>query len=184
MKLFLLFAAAAAFVQVNSNSGIVEKSESPNGLYHIENTFTSDGTYFAVVTRNEVNVSPPFQSDFSILRSIALQCKLTRIFWRSDSSYFVLDSGHDRHHGDFLVVQKEGNAFQLLPFDVEKIFATSKLHAAFLYPDFKIWLPHNQLGIQIQGFNGMNSFCDVDFVLDLTNQLKVVSFKVGLDHKY
>jgi hypothetical protein len=183
MKLFALPILVAAFVRVNSDAGVVDHSTSPDGKFHIESTFASDGTYFAVVAKDGRNVSPPFESDFGVLRSIDLQCKLTKVYWRRDDAFVVLDSGHDRHHQDFFIARKAGNGFELLSFNPEKIYGASKLSAHFLYPEFVGWRSNGDLKMRIVGFNGLDDYRPIEFTLRLTKDIRVVAMELGPEIK-
>jgi hypothetical protein len=183
MNLLTLLVVLETFVRVNSNTGIVDHSTSPDGKYHLENTFASDGTYFAVVDQSGKNVSPPFTSDFGVLRSIKAQCEGTKVYWRKDGAFFVLDTGHDRHHGDFLIVRKTGKSFELVPFNAGKIYETSKQSAAFLYPEVIDWQTNGNLKMRITGFNGLDDYRPVDFTLNPMDGIRIASMEIGPERK-
>ena len=137
------------------------------------------GIFYRVETKSGTPASEELPSDFGTLRPLNGARGGTSVFWRSDDAYVVITTGHDRHHVDFIILAHSGKEFMVLPFAWDKWIEFSHRKAlGFGYPSFIRWLPGNRIEVALSEYDGRNICRDSAFVLDLTDHLQPISWKV------
>jgi hypothetical protein len=180
MNLPFCILIACALLGSNKSSQVVKHSTSPDGKFELSIEQKGDYVCYHVETTDKKIVSDDFKSDFGGPSGMA-RCEATPVLWRSDGNYFILHEATTRNADGFYIVTKTSAGFKPLPFDRGEILKSAKIDPSlsFNYASFKAWLPGNRVELIIRSWDGVSETSQpVDFVLDLTNGLNVLSWKV------
>jgi len=179
-----VFLLTCAVMASEPTSGVISKSASPNGSFNVVAESRDGIIFYHVEAKDGRPATADFASDFRMKRSLAIALDHTPVFWRSDSQYLILATGHDRIHEDFLILHKNATGFVALPFDWEKTWRSTRIDLrGFGYPAFRQWLSDNRIEITILRWDGRNDYRTGDFILSLTDNLNVLAWTIAKQEK-
>lgn len=165
--LFLVSAAAAA--------DAVRKSTSPDGKWRVLVEPSGEKAHYRVADSSMQLSRVTFPSDYWHVKD----CLGSRIVWREDSNYFVIEEAVSGIHQAFVVAHKTLDGFEELPFDRNKVMDSTKLSWHHGAVRFDGWLPNNRLAVTVYGdLDGSRADFECSFVLDLEHGLQVLSHRV------
>ena len=154
---------------------IVPGSLSPDKKWKILVKMDSTEGGYQVATRDLQFMPGAFASDYWHIES----CLDSRVYWRPDSAYFVIQESSSGIHEEFDVVHQTADGYKALPFDRFKLMESTKLHPHHGAVQFDRWLPHNRMAVTVYGDleDGQADF-ECRFVVDLKQSFKVLSYHV------
>ncbi len=157
----------------------VPDSRSPDGKWQIV-TESDDGEgCYHVATRDSQSVGDSFPSDYSHLD----QRLGSRVIWRRDSAFFVIEEPSSGIHQEFTIAQKTATGYSALPFDRFALMDSTKQNWHHAGVRFDRWLPRNRLAVTIYGdLHASRGDFECRFVLDLKDHFKVLSSHVIKPH--
>ena len=127
---------------------------------------------YRVTSRNMHFLRGSFPSDYWTVDA----CLGSRVCWRPDGEYFVIEETSSGIHQEFVVARKTLHGYSAMPFDRNDIMISSKLHWHHGFVRFDKWLPKDRLEITICGdLDGSREDFECRFVLDLKRNFRVLS---------
>jgi len=173
------FLVTCATLAPDQSSGTIKDSTSPDGQFHFIAIQKEDGIYYRIDDKSETPFSKELQSDFGVLRPLTEVLAHTSIHWRPDGKFVIAFTGHDRHHGDFLILAKTATGFRSVPLDWEKLDDFAHMAPlGFGYPAFLQWRPDGRAVVDLFEFDGRNIIRESTFDVDLTGPVTIVSWKI------
>lgn len=168
LVLLLLVSAAHA-------AEIVSGSISPDGKWQIVAEAGDDNARYRVANRTMDILRGAFPSDYWRPE----QCLHSRVVWRPDSDYFVIEEAFSGIHQNFVVAHRTAHGFTTMSFDRGTVMKSTKLSWHHGVVRFDRWLPNDRLAVTIYGdLDISRADFECSFVLDLKDSLKIISHQI------
>jgi hypothetical protein len=154
---------------------VVPDSVSPDGKWQIVVETTGEQARYRVAKPDGQLLDGSFQSDYWKIAN----CLVSRVVWRKDSAYFVIEEGASGIHQAFIVAHQTAEGYEDLPFDRNTVMECTQLSWHHGAVRFDGWLPNDCMAVTVSGdLDGSRAPFECRFVLDLKHGFKVLSHRI------